>query len=549
MAFCTNCGQKMNEKDKFCANCGMAIAKTKFNSQTQKETTFKGKIYKCFNCGAVLGAFISNCPFCGSELRDVVSSEAIRTFVMKLEKAKIYQEKVSIIRNFPIPNTKEDILEFMILASSNMEGGLEKDLLDAWKAKIEQAYQKAYLVFKEEKEFSYVRDIYNQVYVKLDKKQKIQIVKNIVSELIPVLPNVVIIIGWLISIFVLLPLCGINLDNVGTNGHQLLLMIDFIVGAILIPLAFKCESVLPKLITSFGLILSIIILSILSGKNLDNIGNSAFQLLLIMDIICSAIIFIRMFKSKRNSENRKVVLNSVSFMISIICVVLFLIIYGIGSISAFITVNNNNIANEKAKQEDQSVTYEWPTSGLSQFLAQPSSQYGNIETDNETRFNIEVYQVSVTQFKDYIKACKEKGFTISTTETDGVFNAYHTEEYELDIFYHDDKETMEIVIDAPLEMKEIRWPNSKLVKKIPKPKSLVGSICWENSEYFGVYIANTTPEQYEKYVDKCMDKGFTIDYSRGDTTFHAYNKAGYYLVVKQCLFNKMYISIEKNEKE
>ena len=85
---------------------------------------------------------------------------------------------------------------------------------------------------------------------KQNKIEKVQKAGNVLSELMPVLPNVIVVTGWLISIFVLLPLCKIKLDNVGTNGSQLLLMLDFIAGAILIPFAFRCSSHLPKLITS-----------------------------------------------------------------------------------------------------------------------------------------------------------------------------------------------------------------------------------------------------------------------------------------------------------
>lgn len=549
MAFCTNCGQQINDGAKFCSSCGAAVSNEKIH--TQRKTVFEGNIHKCPNCGEVLNSFTSNCPSCGYEIRGASNSAAVQEFAVKLASAGSRQEKIAIIRNFPIPNTKEDILEFMILASTNIGDNLEKDISAAWQSKTEQAYQKAQIIFQDEKEFSRIQNIYSQVCAKLTKQKKIEKVQkagNILSELMPVLPNVIVVTGWLISIFVLLPLCKINLDNVGTNGSQLLLMLDFIAGAILIPFAFRCSSHLPKLITSLGLILSIVVLIPLCGKNLDNVGTNAFQLILIVDIICSIVIFVRMFKNKHKSETPKTSLNGVSFVIALICVVIMLAVYGVGSITTAITAAKDNAVNEQEKQQAQCVTYEWPSVGLNQYLPIPPTEYGDIKTDDETRFNIEIYQVSLEDFEGYVKDCKEKGFTISTTKTDSVFYAYHAEQYELDIFYWKDKETMDIFLDAPLKMSEIRWPDNKLVKQIPKPESLIGNIRWENSEHFGVYIANTTPEQYSEYVDRCIEAGFTIDYSRGDKTFHAYNKDGYYLVVEQHLFDKIYISIKIPEK-
>lgn len=550
MPFCLNCGQQINDGAKFCPSCGTAVSNEKTNNQ--RKTVFEGNIHKCPNCGEVLNSFTSNCPSCGYEIRGASNSAAVQEFAVKLASAESRQEKIAIIRNFPIPNTKEDILEFMILASTNIGDNLEKDISAAWQSKTEQAYQKAKIIFQDEKEFSRIQNIYSQVCVKLTKQKKIEKVQkagNVLSELMPVLPNVIVVTGWLISIFVLLPLCKIKLDNVGTNGSQLLLMLDFIAGAILIPFAFRCSSHLPKLITSLGLILSIVVLIPLCGKNLDNVGTNAFQLILIVDITCSVVIFVRMFKNKNKSETPKTALNGISFVIALICVVIMLAVYGVESITTAITAAKDNAANEQEKQQAQSVTYEWPSVGLNQYLPIPPTEYGDIKTDDETRFNIEIYRVSPEDFEGYVKNCKEKGFTISTTKTDSVFYAYHAEQYELDIFYWEGKETMDIFLDAPLKMSEIKWPDNKLVKQIPQPESLTGNIRWENSEYFGVYIANTTPEQYNEYVDRCIEAGFTIDYSRGDKTFHAYNKAGYYLVVEQHLFDKIYISIEIPEKD
>ena len=550
MPFCSNCGQQINDGAKFCPSCGTAVSNEKTNNQ--RKTVFEGNIHKCPNCGEVLNSFTSNCPSCGYEIRGSSNPAAVQEFAVKLASAESRQEKIAIIRNFPIPNTKEDILEFMILASTNIGDNLEKDISAAWQSKTEQAYQKAQIIFQDEKEFSRIQNIYSQVCVKLTKQNKIEKVQkagNVLSELMPVLPNVIVVTGWLISIFVLLPLCKIKLDNVGTNGSQLLLMLDFIAGAILIPFAFRCSSHLPKLITSLGLILSIVVLIPLCGKNLDNVGTNAFQLILIVDIACSVVIFVRMFKNKNKSETPKTALNGISFVIALICVVIMLAVYGVESITTAITAAKDNAANEQEKLQAQSVTYEWPSVGLNQYLPIPPTEYGNIKTDDETRFNIEIYQVSSEDFEGYVKNCKEKGFTISTTKTDSVFYAYHAEQYKLDIFYWEDEETMDIFLDAPLKMSEIKWPDSKLVKQIPQPESLTGNIRRENSEYFGVYIANTTPEQYNEYVDRCIEAGFTIDYSRGDKTFHAYNKAGYYLVVEQQLFDKIYISIEIPEKD
>ena len=69
-------------------------------------------------------------------------------------------KKISIIRNFYIPNTKEDIYEFVILATSNMNS-YNYDY-EAWDVKPQQAYQKATLSFGNTQEFHYIHQLYTQ---------------------------------------------------------------------------------------------------------------------------------------------------------------------------------------------------------------------------------------------------------------------------------------------------------------------------------------------------------------------------------------------------
>ncbi len=217
MAFCTNCGQELEQDAKFCAECGKATNK---NNQTneQRKTIYDGKIHKCPNCGEVLSSFVVQCPACGYEIRDAVVSNAVSELALKLEHIgnerpnkkvslnpfkvmsnniganSISEQKVSLIRNFSIPNTKEDIMEFMILASSNIDMKLygfgnqgvltasQRELSDAWLAKFEQAYQKAKILLKGE-EFQNIHNIYTQTNKKL-KLEKLKVPLSIICPFI-----------------------------------------------------------------------------------------------------------------------------------------------------------------------------------------------------------------------------------------------------------------------------------------------------------------------------------------------------------------------------
>ena len=133
----------------------------------QRETVYDGELHKCPSCGERLDSFVTVCPACGYELRNVKTNSPVESLVKKIEQASSLDEKNELIANFYIPNTKEDICDFFILALSNLEDE-SYDTDDAWSAKLEQAYHKAKLSFGDTPEFEYL----SQLYSKAKKQRK-----------------------------------------------------------------------------------------------------------------------------------------------------------------------------------------------------------------------------------------------------------------------------------------------------------------------------------------------------------------------------------------
>ncbi|WP_223351820.1 MULTISPECIES: zinc ribbon domain-containing protein [Streptococcus] len=165
MEFCTNCGQAFAEGAHFCSNCGTAKGET---DTSQRKTVYDGDLYKCPNCAERLDSFMTVCPTCGYELRGAKGASKVEKLAKKLESTKNKGQKIDLIRNFYVPNTKEDIYEFVILATSNMNS-YDYDF-EAWNSKLEQAYQKATLSFGNTEEFQYI----NQLYTKSKKHKKLK---------------------------------------------------------------------------------------------------------------------------------------------------------------------------------------------------------------------------------------------------------------------------------------------------------------------------------------------------------------------------------------
>lgn len=171
MAYCSNCGKLLQEGARFCLECGANVMSS---DMEQQRVTHVRETHRCPNCGQALQSLMINCPACGTELRGKRSSNSIREFAQKLLQVGTESEKISVIRNFPIPNTKEDIFEFMILASSNFEtessreGNIQKEISQAWSAKIEQSYQKARLLFGNDEDFLKIQNVYVQICDKIN---------------------------------------------------------------------------------------------------------------------------------------------------------------------------------------------------------------------------------------------------------------------------------------------------------------------------------------------------------------------------------------------
>ena len=211
MAFCSNCGAKLANGAKFCQKCGTRVTADYGGPTTKRQQEFVGKIYKCPNCGETLRSFVRNCPSCGFELRGVRATSAIREFAQKLEAIeskreyekprgifsrdyapdwipKADEQKISLIQSFSVPNTKEDMLEFMILATSNLNTSLygmtdttknkaPKAVSDAWLSKIRQVYAKAKNSYGNDADFREIEDLYRNCTDELAKQKKKRIIK------------------------------------------------------------------------------------------------------------------------------------------------------------------------------------------------------------------------------------------------------------------------------------------------------------------------------------------------------------------------------------
>ena len=172
--------------------------KEQSSNHTVPKTNKEGDLKKCPSCGATTQSFTTNCSACGHEFRNIETSQSVQQLFEMLNNlesqrpeeetnplkalASLYAnvfsgrgiyggskydtQKGELIRNFPIPNTKEDILEFLSLAVPRAKklggffGGYGAEvaeitahnlLVTTWKSKCEQILMKARFAMKDDR--------------------------------------------------------------------------------------------------------------------------------------------------------------------------------------------------------------------------------------------------------------------------------------------------------------------------------------------------------------------------------------------------------------
>ncbi len=211
----------------------------------------------------------------------------------------------------------------------------------------------------------------------------------------------------------------------------------------------------------------------------------------------------------------------------------FYVIVVIAAIAVTVSVSGNK--SEKIKWDDMI---------LSEQLPVPPKNKGEIHENTAEKLWVDINKISDKQYNDYTEACKAKGFTVDPESDSTSYGAYNSEGYKLSLSHYGSEDEMKIELEKPIEMSSITWPTSKAGKQLPAPKSTKGKFTHENDDGFNVYIGNTSKDDYNSYVKACSDKGFTVNYDKGDSFYNADNSAGWHVSIKYEGNNIMSIDID-----
>lgn len=214
------------------------------------------------------------------------------------------------------------------------------------------------------------------------------------------------------------------------------------------------------------------------------------------------------------------------------------------------TVNSSASAESSTDSSDGNSSYEaWSDEiVLSNIIPEVKGTVDHTYENTEEELWITFKSVDDSRYKDYLTACKDRGFTVEEKTDSLGYTAFNADGYQIDLTYFGSSEDLTILLKAPMKMSDIIFPIGQAGNAVPKPKSAFGKIDYERDDRFSLYLGNTPKADYNEYVTSCIDKGFTVDYRKDDNFYYAYNSDGWYVYIEYVGFNVMRIDVRPPKK-
>lgn len=181
----------------------------------------------------------------------------------------------------------------------------------------------------------------------------------------------------------------------------------------------------------------------------------------------------------------------------------------------------------------------WDIIFMKDKLPEPNSKIIEIHSNTSENLDIDIHNTSETEYYEYIKACKELGYTVEMDELSTSYDAYNGEGYYIRLIYWESDKKIDINLDAPTVTGELNWSEHNISSILPSPKSKKGIFKVEDNEKNEIIVSNIGKNEFTAYCKKCQERGFKIDSKEEPKIYEAYDLNG----------NKINLSYNPGNKE
>ncbi len=119
--------------------------------------------------------------------------------------------------------------------------------------------------------------------------------------------------------------------------------------------------------------------------------------------------------------------------------ILFVPFFALGDVQ----IGDSSYSKEKAED------LVWSEYVLSEKLPEPKTLKGRLNYDSSSSLSLYIMGVDKSEYKDYVKACKEKGYTVDISNSSTSFSAENEEGYSLYLYYDEDDKEYNISLSKP----------------------------------------------------------------------------------------------------
>jgi len=168
---------------------------------------------------------------------------------------------------------------------------------------------------------------------------------------------------------------------------------------------------------------------------------------------------------------------------------------------------------------------------------------GLIYANSDSELNFDVYDVKSKVYYSYLKECQNMGYNQEEEKNNSSYKAFSNNGFILELNYESD--ILSVHLTKTKDYKEFKWPENEFTKLLPKPNSDKGEIIDSSEKEFVIEVANTSEDDYKKYIEACKENGFGEKINETDKTFTALNKDKYGLIIEYLGYNVIKITVSE----